>query len=149
MVVVPSPVKIDLEKDNDLIDFIFLGSLYSLRIWFWTTTIPILKNWKSCNILMTFANSLPTCIAMHQTLKRWMCAACGPDSRDLIRLWPRERGGARGSRGEWMTMDQSNKRADLSIPSGLNPAAAEFGSNSMLLTVEQRDTCVTVSEQCI
>ena len=44
-----------------------------------------------------------------------------------------------------MTMDQSNKRADLSIPSGLNPAAAKFGSIAILLTVERRDTCVTVS----
>ena len=78
--------------------------------------------------------SLDACITMLHTQSRWMCAACGPDSRDLIRLWPRERG-ARGSRGEWMTMDQSNKRADLSIPSGLNPAAAEFGSNAILLTV--------------
>ena len=48
-----------------------------------------------------------------------------------------------------MTMDQSNKRADLSIPSGLNPAAAEFSSNAILLAVERRDTCVTVSEQYV
>ena len=37
-------------------------------------------------------------------------------------------GAERGSRAEWMTMDQSNKRADLSIPSGLNPAAARIRS---------------------
>ena len=55
MVVVPSPLKIDLEKDNDLIDFIFFGSLYSLRIRFWTTTTTVLKNWN----LATFWWLLP------------------------------------------------------------------------------------------
>ena len=46
--------------------------------------------------------------------------------------------GDEGSRAEWMTMDQSNKRADLSIPSGLNPAVAKCGYSPTLTKYSTR-----------
>ena len=123
----PNPVKIDLEKDGDHINCLFLDDLTVLTVGSSPFTI------KQSNLTIFWTTHWLGGYVRRVGLTPGIWSACG-----------RERDGARGSRGEWMTMDQSNKRADLSIPSGLNPTAPEFGSIATLLTVEHWSTCITV-----